>query len=113
MEKQILQIIALYYPPENAGIKIIKNRIIIEISGVAENTDKTSALKNELQTVFPQYKSSVVFTQENNINLGVQAIEKWQIKGVKKIIGVASGKGGVGNARHVRLVETIVEEARA
>lgn len=98
MEKQILQIIALYYPPENAGIKIIKNRIIIEISGVAENTDKTSALKNELQTVFPQYKSSVVFTQENNINLGVQAIEKWQIKGVKKIIGVASGKGGVGKS---------------
>lgn len=98
MEKQVLQIVAEYYPPESSKIKTIKNRIVVEISGIAENTNKTSALKEKLQSAFPQYKSSVVFTQESNVNIGVQAIEKWQIKGVKKIIGVASGKGGVGKS---------------
>lgn len=98
MEKQILQIVAEYYPSENSEIRIVKNRVVVEISGIAENTSKTSALKEKLQSAFPQYKSSVVFTQKSNINIGVQAIEKWQIKGVKKIIGVASGKGGVGKS---------------
>ena len=98
MEKQVLQIVAEYYPPENSEIRIVKNRVVVEISGIAENTNKTSALKEKMQSAFPQYKSSVVFTQKSNVNIGVQAIEKWQIKGVKKIIGVASGKGGVGKS---------------
>lgn len=99
MEKQIIEIVSEYYPQENIiGVKVIKNRIIIEISGIAEDTDKTSALKNRLQQTFSEYKSSVIFTQEKQVNVGVQAIEKWHINGVKKIIGVASGKGGVGKS---------------
>lgn len=99
MEKQIQEIIDRYYPHESiTSIKVIKNRIIIELSGITENTDKTNELKNELQKVFSQYKASVIFTQEKQVNIGVQAIEKWQICGVKKIIGVASGKGGVGKS---------------
>ena len=99
MEKQISELITGYYPQDSINnIKIIKNRIIVEISGISEDTEKTTALKNELQKKFPQYKSSVVFTQEKQVNIGVQAIEKWNIKGVKKIIGVASGKGGVGKS---------------
>ncbi len=99
MEKQIIEIVSEYYPQENIiGVKVIKNRIIIEISGITEDTDKTSALKNRLQQTFSEYKSSVIFTQEKQINVGVQAIEKWHINGVKKIIGVASGKGGVGKS---------------
>lgn len=99
MEKQIIEIVSEYYPRENIiGVKVIKNRIIIEISGIAEDMDKTSALKNRLQQTFSEYKSSVIFTQEKQVNVGVQAIEKWHINGVKKIIGVASGKGGVGKS---------------
>lgn len=99
MEKQIYEIITEYYPLQNiAGIKIIRNRIIIELTGIAENPEITILLKNKLQTAFSQYKSSIVFTQEKQINVGVNAIEKWQINGVKKIIGVASGKGGVGKS---------------
>lgn len=99
MEKQIIEIVSEYYPQENIiGVKVIKNRIIIEISGIIEDTDKTSALKNRLQQTFSEYKSSVIFTQEKQVNVGVQAIEKWHINGVKKIIGVASGKGGVGKS---------------
>lgn len=99
MEKQIIEIVSEYYPQENIiGVKVIKNRIIIEISGITEDTDKTSALKNRLQQTFSEYKSSVIFIQEKQVNVGVQAIEKWHINGVKKIIGVASGKGGVGKS---------------
>ena len=99
MEKQISELITKYYPQKSiSSIKIIKNRIIVEISGISEDAEKTSALKDELQKKFPQYKSSVIFTQEKQVNIGVQAIEKWDIKGVKKIIGVASGKGGVGKS---------------
>jgi len=99
MEQQIREIIAKYYPLNSiTAIKIIKNRIIAELAGIAENPEKSANLKNELQQTFKQHKPSVVFTQEKSVNLGVQAIEKWQIKGVKKIIGIASGKGGVGKS---------------
>ena len=43
-------------------------------------------------------KVSVVFTQNVNTAGVAPEIEKWQINGVKKIIGVASGKGGVGKS---------------
>lgn len=99
MEKQIIEIVSEYYKKENIiNVKIIKNRIVIEISGIAEDTDKAASLKNKLQQTFSEYKPSVIFTQEKQVNVGVQAIEKWQINGVKKIIGVASGKGGVGKS---------------
>ena len=99
MEKQIYESVAKYYPRENiAGVNIVKDRIIVEMSGIAEDTYKTSSLKNELQNTFPQYRTSIIFTQEKNVNIGVQAMEKWQINGVKKIIGIASGKGGVGKS---------------
>lgn len=99
MEKQIYKLSVGYYPSESIKqVRVIKNRIIVEISGVAEDERKSTALKAELQKKFADYKSSVVFTQEKNVNIGVQAIEKWQIKNVKKIIGIASGKGGVGKS---------------
>lgn len=99
MEKQIRETIAKYYPQDYiAEIKIIKNRVICEISGIAEDEQKSARLKEELQKEFVDYKFSVVFVEQKKVNIGVQAIEKWQIKGVKKIIGVASGKGGVGKS---------------
>ena len=99
MEKQIYELSAGYYPPENIKqVRILKNRIIVEISGIAEDERKSTALKIALQERFADYKSSVVFTQEKNVNIGVQAMDKWHINGVKKIIGIASGKGGVGKS---------------
>lgn len=99
MEKQIHELSAEYYPQENIKqVHVIKNRIIVEISGIAEDEEKSSALRAELQKRFADYKHSIIFTQEKNVNIGVQAMDKWQINGVKKIIGVASGKGGVGKS---------------
>lgn len=99
MEKQIYEIITSYYPRANiTSVKIINNRIIAELTGIAENRELSKRLKTELQKTFPQHKPSIIFTEEKKVNIGVQAIEKWQIKSVKKIIGVASGKGGVGKS---------------
>ncbi|MBR6356270.1 MAG: P-loop NTPase [Alphaproteobacteria bacterium] len=98
-ETEITQIAAKYYPSAHiSGVKVLNNRIIIEFKNLAETPNITAALKQELLSLQPEYKISVVFVEEKNINLGVQAIEKWKIAGVKHIIGVASGKGGVGKS---------------
>ncbi len=98
-EAEIYEIAAKYYPQSNiANIKIIGKRIIIEYGNLAENPQITAALKQEIAARLPEYKISVLFVEEKNNNLGVKAIEKWQIPGVKHIIGVASGKGGVGKS---------------
>ncbi len=98
-EAEIYEIAAQYYPQNNiAGVKIIGKRLIIEYKNLAENPQITAALKQEISALLPEYKISVLFVEEKNNNIGVQAIEKWQIPGVKHIIGVASGKGGVGKS---------------
>lgn len=98
-ETEVLETAAKYYPRDNvADLKILNNRLIIEYQNLAENEKISTALKQELSLLLPNHKISIVFTEEKNNNLGVQAIEKWHINGVKKIIGVASGKGGVGKS---------------
>ncbi|MBO6281391.1 MAG: P-loop NTPase [Alphaproteobacteria bacterium] len=98
-EQEILQTVATYYPQANIKqIKILGSRIIIEIQNLAETPEITAKLKHELKNAYPQYKVSVIFVEEKKVNLSTDAIEKWHINGVKKIIGVASGKGGVGKS---------------
>lgn len=98
-ENEILELAAKYYPQANIkSAKKLGNRVIIEIHNLAENQSITAKLKQELSALLPQSKISVLFVEEKQVNIGVQEIAKWQISGVKKIIGVASGKGGVGKS---------------
>lgn len=98
-EKFVRDIVAMFYPQENVGgIQFSASRIFIEIKNFAENVDMVKQLKNKLQENFPQQRISVVFTEDNNNNIQMQSIEKWVLTGIKKIIGVASGKGGVGKS---------------
>ena len=98
-ENELKSIIAKYYPSENiSAIKELGNRLIVEFKNLAENTQKSAELKEELQKITQNKKISLIFTTEKSINLGTQAIEKWHISGIKQIIGVASGKGGVGKS---------------
>ena len=98
-ETEIALVAAQYYPKDClAAVKIIGKRVILEYKNLAENPDITAALKQELGMMLPEHKVSVLFVEEKNANLGVQDIEKWQLHGVKNIIGVASGKGGVGKS---------------
>ena len=100
MEESIVrQIVASFYEERNIqNVKVTENRILVEIKNMAEDSQKTKLLKEQLQAYVPNHRVSVIFTEEKNVNLGVQSIEKWQLSGVKKIIGVASGKGGVGKS---------------
>ncbi|MBP5353289.1 MAG: Mrp/NBP35 family ATP-binding protein [Alphaproteobacteria bacterium] len=100
MEKStVCEIIQQFYPSATVvNLKITETRIIAEIQNAAPNEAATTEIKNALQEIAPNLKLSLIFTEEKNVNIGVQQIEKWHIIGVKKIIGVASGKGGVGKS---------------
>ena len=97
--EEIKKICQQFYPIENlANLKEIGNRLILEFKNLAENAAKTAELKQVLAATLPDKKISIVFVEDKNANLGTNAIEKWQLQTVKKIIGVASGKGGVGKS---------------
>ena len=97
--EEIKKICQQFYPIENlANLKEIGNRLILEFKNLAENAAKTAELKQVLAVALPDKKISIVFVEDKNANLGTNAIEKWQLPTVKKIIGVASGKGGVGKS---------------
>ena len=100
MEEGIVrQIIADFCPIENIGdIRVTADRILVEIKNTAENVDLTRQIKEKLQQEQQNVRISVIFTEEKNVNLSVQSMEKWHLQNVKKIIGVASGKGGVGKS---------------
>lgn len=97
--EEIKKICQQFYPIENlANLKEIGNRLILEFKNLAENTAKTAELKQVLAAALPDKKISIVFVEDKNANLGTNAIEKWELPTIKKIIGVASGKGGVGKS---------------
>lgn len=97
--EEIKKICQQFYPLENlANLKEIGNRLILEFKNLAEDTNKSTELKQILAAAVPDKKISIVFVEDKNANLGTNAIEKWQLPTVKKIIGVASGKGGVGKS---------------
>lgn len=97
--EEIKNICNKFYPAENiTNLKEIGNRLIIEFKNLAESADKTAELKQELSLFFPDKKISVLFVEDKNANLGTDSIQKWRLPAVKKIIGVASGKGGVGKS---------------
>ncbi len=97
-ENEIITIVNDYYPSESVKeIKQTDTRIIIEIYNVAENEAFSQQLKQKLSQAGGK-KVALIFVSEQNINQSVNNIEKWHIPNVKHIIGVASGKGGVGKS---------------
>lgn len=80
---------------EISAIKEIGDKLIVTLN-TAEDTKRADNLKKTLTENNPQKKVSVVFVGEKQDLVEQNA--KWQIKGVKHIIGVASGKGGVGKS---------------
>lgn len=71
---------------------VYNGRAIVTLSNITEDNEKAEQLKNELLK-FPEVKKvSVIFTAPKDDD------RHWKIRGVKKIIAVASGKGGVGKS---------------
>lgn len=93
------EIVRKYFAPEHIeSVKNFNGRLIVTLKGISEQADAAEALKAELAALDGIKKVSIVFTQNVNTAGVAPEIEKWQIKNVKKIIGVASGKGGVGKS---------------
>ena len=71
---------------------VYNGRAIITLSNITEDNEKAEQLKNELLKLPEIKKVSVIFTAPKDDE------RHWKIRGVKKIIAVASGKGGVGKS---------------
>ena len=99
MENRIQEIVAKYYAAENIeSIKIFNGRAIITLHNVTEDPAMTSELTRLVSEVEGINKVSVVYTAEKKTMPLQEEPAKWQLPGVGKIIGVASGKGGVGKS---------------
>ena len=88
-------IVLKYFSPENIdSVNIFNNRAIVTLINTPEDTSKTEALKAEILQLEGVSKATIVYTtvkeDEND--------HHWKIRGVKKIVAVASGKGGVGKS---------------
>lgn len=99
MENQIKNILLKYYPTENIdSIKILNGRVIITLVNVMENSEQSEKLKTEITNLGGISKVSIIFTSPKSFEGLRQNEDFWNIRGVKKIIAVASGKGGVGKS---------------
>lgn len=99
MENQIKNILLKYYSTENIdSIKILNGRVIITLVNVMENSEQTEKLKAEITNLGGISKVSIIFTSQKSFDGLRQNEDFWNIRGVKKIIAVASGKGGVGKS---------------
>lgn len=93
------QIVAKYFKSENVeSIKAFNGRLIVTLKNIPEQPEAARQLKNELLQLEGIQKASVIFTQTADTSSVTPPLEKWQPHGVKKIIAVASGKGGVGKS---------------
>lgn len=98
-ENKIREIITHFFATDNiSNITINETRIIIELSAISQNETVSEKLKQSLKERFPDKKISIIFVEEKKTNIAIDNINKWIIPNIKHIIGVASGKGGVGKS---------------
>ena len=99
MESKIEELVHSYFADEMIdGITVSDKRIIVTLKSIAENSDKAEALKKALSEVAEKRKISIVFTANKEAMPLRPEDEKWSVPSIKKIIAVASGKGGVGKS---------------
>lgn len=99
MEEKIRKIAESYYAPQEIeSVKVFAKRVIITLQNTAEDAAKNQQMEAEIAALDEGRKVSVVYTSVKAAPSLKPAEEKWIVPGVKKIIGVASGKGGVGKS---------------
>ena len=99
MEEDIKAIVGKYFAPEEIeNIGIFNGRVIVTLQNVAEDSEKNTNLENEIKQIPGIQKVSVIYTAAKKTLPLKQEEGKWVVQGVKKIIAVASGKGGVGKS---------------
>ena len=99
MEEEIKKLITAYYPIENIdNIKVFNGRVIVTFVNVSENPQSTKELQEKIEAMDGVKKATLIYTANKAFSGLRQADDMWHIRGVKKIIAVASGKGGVGKS---------------
>lgn len=99
MESQINKLAREYFSPEKIdSVKVTDKRIIITLVNSGENPAKEEEFKAKAVALAPDKKVSVIYTGEKAAPSLKPEEDKWIVPGVKKIIAVASGKGGVGKS---------------
>lgn len=99
MENQIRKLAEAHFKPEEIdSVSFLNGRAIITIASSQISEEAAAALKKAVLAIDGVKKAAVIFTAEKKPQGLRPQEEKWQVKGVKKIIAVASGKGGVGKS---------------
>ena len=99
MEDLIKKTALKYYKESSiASINITNSRVIITIQNEPENKELADKLKDELSNFEDIKKVNVIYTSQKSQPTLQDAPDMWKVKNVKKIIAVASGKGGVGKS---------------
>lgn len=99
MEEKIKQLVKTYFSEnEIDSVNISEKRIIVALYKNAEQSPQLEALREALENAAEGRKVSVIFTAEKQTASLQPEDDKWVVPSVKKIIAVASGKGGVGKS---------------
>lgn len=94
----IQEIAEKYFEKEHIeNIQNLNGRVIITLIDTPENIHTAEDLKKELLSFTEINKVTVIFTRKK-ATPSTNEIEKWHFQNIKHIIGVASGKGGVGKS---------------
>ena len=99
MEELIKQLAAAVYGSSSVdGVKIINGRAIITLVNITDIPEKTAELRRQVENLDGITRASIIFTASKAFSGLRQPDDIWTVPGVKKIIAVASGKGGVGKS---------------
>ena len=99
MEELIKQLAAAVYGSSSVdGVKIINGRAIITLVNITDIPEKTAELRRQVENLDGITRASIIFTASKAFSGLRQPDDMWMVPGVKKIIAVASGKGGVGKS---------------
>ena len=99
METELQNIVGAYFPASAVeSVKQFGGRVIVTLYAAAQDDAKAEEMTQKLSRVDGVKKVSVVYTADKQAQPLQPDSGKWEIPGVKKIIAVASGKGGVGKS---------------
>ena len=99
METELQNIVGAYFPASAVeSVKQFGGRVIVTLYAAAQDDAKAEEMTQKLSRVDGVKKVSVVYTADKQAQTLQPDSGKWEIPGVKKIIAVASGKGGVGKS---------------
>ncbi len=99
MEDKIREIVLKSFNAENISSIIFKDgRAIITLQNTNENNQITEKIKAELANFEEIKKVNIIYTAAKAAPSLQDKPDMWNVKNVKKIYAVASGKGGVGKS---------------